>query len=332
LGTTMQRRDFIKAVAASAAGWPLAVAQAQQRARTVPVVGFLHPGLSDGSSITFAALKDGLREIGYIDGETIKIETRWGQGRPETLSSFARELIALKVNVLVAIGRPAVIAATEIAADVPIIGLDLESDPVGSGFVESLAKPGKNLTGLFLDAPNLCGKWLQLIGEVVPSLSRIAVLWDATTGTYQLDAIKDAAKALFANVAVIEFRDLAEVDPALDATFNQRRQALIQLTSPLINMLGKQIASASIKHDVPGISPFRSFPQSGGLMSYGPDLQHMFKRAAPYVSRILDGAKVSDLPIERPTKFEFVVNLKAARTLGVAVPPTILATADEVIE
>jgi len=328
----MRRRGVIKAVAASLSGWPSAVALAQKPALKVPVIGFLHPGLSDGSSVTFAAMKDGLRDIGYIDGETIKIEARWGQGRPEALSSFARELIGLKVDVLVAVGPPAIVAARGATAYVPIIALDLDSDPVASGFIESLARPGRNVTGIFLDAPALGGKWLQLIGEVVPRPSKIAVLWDSTSGRYQLDAIETVAKEMSVDVEIIEFHVMAEVEAALDATLRHGPQALVQLSSALVNMLGHQIVTASMKYNVPGISPFRSFPQSGGLMSYGPDLPHMFRRAAPYISKILNGAKASDLPIERPTKFEFVVNLKASKALGLDFPSKLLSTADDVIE
>jgi putative ABC transport system substrate-binding protein len=215
---------------------------------------------------------------------------------------------------------------------VPIIALDLESDPVASGFAQNIAKPGQNLTGLFLDAPTLCGKWLQLIDEVVPRVSRIAVLWDSTTGPYQLDAIKAAARAKSVEVAVIEFHELKGLDTTLDVALKDRPQALVQLGSPLTNMAADQIVGASRKYGIPGISEFRSFSQSGGLMSYGPDLRHMFRRAAPYVSRILGGTKAADLPIERPTKFELVINLKAAKALGLSIPTTLLATADEVIE
>jgi putative tryptophan/tyrosine transport system substrate-binding protein len=328
--TPMRRRDFIT-LAGGVAAWPLA-ARAEQRTRAVPVIGFLHPGLSDGSSVTYAALIDGLREIGYVDGETIKIEARWGQGKPETMPAFARELAALKVDVIVAIARPAIAAARAATTDIPIIALDLESDPVASGFAKNLAKPSGNLTGLFLDAPTLCGKWLQLIEEVVPRVSRVAVLWDSTTGPYQLDAIKAVAQAKSVDIDVIEFHELKELDRRLDEALKDQPQALIQLGSPLTNMAGEQIVSASRKHGVPGISQFRSFAQSGGLMSYGPDLRHMFRRAAPYISRILAGAKVADLPIERPTKFELVINTKAAKSLRLEIPSKLLFTADEVIE
>jgi putative ABC transport system substrate-binding protein len=327
----VKRRDFVTLIGGAAIAWPLA-AGAQQRAQRVPLIGFLHPGLSDGSSVTYAALIDGLREIGYVDGQTVKIEARWGQGKPDTMPPFARELVALKVEALIAVARPAIAAARAASHDVPIIALDLESDPVASGFAQNIAKPGQNLTGLFLDAPTLCGKWLQLIDEVVPRVSRIAVLWDSTTGPYQLDAIKAAARAKSVEVAVIEFHELKGLDTTLDVALKDRPQALVQLGSPLTNMAADQIVGASRKYGIPGISEFRSFSQSGGLMSYGPDLRHMFRRAAPYVSRILGGTKAADLPIERPTKYELVINLKAAKALGLSIPTTLLATADEVIE
>lgn len=322
----MRRRDFVTLVGGVAAAWPLA-ARAQQ-ARKVPVVGFLNPGFRSGVLTT---LIEGLRDIGYVDGETIKIEPRWAMGRPETLPGLAQELVRLKVDVLIAVARPSIEAARGATADLPIIAVDLESDPIESGFVASLARPGGNLTGLFLDLPTLCGKWLQLIGEAVPGIATIAVLWDSKTGSHQLDAMK-AAGRMSVDFTIVEFHDSVGLDAALNAGLKERPQALIQLGSPLINQLADRIADTLASYRVPSISPFRSFPQNGGLLSYGPDLADMYRQVAPYVSRILKGAKPSDLPIERPIKFEFVINLKTAKALGLTVPDKLLAIADEVIE
>src|SRR5215813_9156239 len=187
----MRRRDFIAVLAGSGMALP-AFAQAQQ-ARKVPVVGFLHPGFADTGSPALESLRQGLRDSGYIEGQTVRVEPRWASGRPEILPRLAQELVQLRVDVLVPTARPSIEAARAATTTVPIVANHLESDPVASGYVASLAHPGGNLTGLFLDAPTLCGKWLQQISDIIPAAKKIAVLWDSTTGTYQLEAIKTAA-------------------------------------------------------------------------------------------------------------------------------------------
>jgi putative ABC transport system substrate-binding protein len=326
----MRRRDFIKGIAGSATVWPLAT-RAQQ-ARKVPIVGFLHPGFADPGSPIFDALGQGLRDAGYIDGETVKIEARWARGKPEVLAQLTRELIQLHADVLVAAARPSIEAARAATTDLPIVANDLESDPVASGYVASLARPGGNLTGLFLDAPSLCGKWLQQINDIVPAVKKIAVLWDATTGTYQLDAIKAVASTASIDLVIMEFRDNAGLDSALESGLKQGPQAVIQLGSPLIRQAGTRTAEILSARRIPGISQFRTFPDGGGLMSYGPDLIYLYRRIGPIVGKILHGVRPADLPIERPSKFELVINLKAAKALGVKIPSSLLAGADEVIE
>ena len=324
----MRRREFITLLGGAAATWPLA-ASAEQK---VPIVGFLHPGFPDSGSPVFDALGQGLRDVGYVEGETVKIEARWARGKPEDLPQLTRELIQLHADVLVPTARPSIEAARAATTDLPIVANDLESDPVASGYVASLARPGGNLTGLFLDAPTLCGKWLQQISEIVPAVKKIAVLWDATTGTYQLDAIKAAATTASIDVLVMEFRDNAGLDTALEAGLKQGPQAVIQLGSPLIRQAGARTAEIQSAHHTPGVSQFRTFPDGGGLMSYGPDLINLYRRIGPIVGKILHGARPADLPIERPTKFEFVINLKTAKALGLSVPIGLLNAADEVIE
>src|SRR6516164_10485620 len=310
------RREFIFTLSGGAA-WPLGV-RAQQPA--MPVIGFLNPGFR---SNVWTALIGGLSDIGYVDGQTIKIEPRWALGRPEMLPGLAQELVRLKAEVVVAVGRPSIEAVRAATTDLPIVAVDLESDPVESGFVASLARPGGNLTGLFLDLPTLCGKWLQLIGEAVPGIATIAVLWDSKTGSHQLNAMKAAASRMSVDFIIVEFHDAVGLDAALNASLKERPQALIQLGSPLINQLANRIADTLASYRVPSISPFRSFAENGGLLSYGPDLANMYRRVAPYVSRVLNGAKPSDLPIERPIKFEFVINLKTAKALGITIPQTL---------
>lgn len=326
----MNRRKFTTLLAGAALARST-LGQAQQ-AQKIPVVGFLHPGFSDSGSPVFDALGQGLRDAGYVEGETIKIEARWARGKPDVLPQLTRELIELRADVLVPTARPSIEAARAATTELPIIANDLESDPVASGYVQSLAHPGGNLTGLFLDAPTLCGKWLQQMGDIIPNLKKIAVLWDSTTGIYQLEAIKAAASMASIDLVVMEFRDDAALEPALESGLKQRPQAVVQLGSPLIRQAGTRTGALLSARRIPGISQFRTFPDSGGLMSYGPDLIYLYRRIGPIVGRILHGARPADLPIERPTKFELVINLKAAKALGVAVPGSLLATADDVIE
>jgi putative ABC transport system substrate-binding protein len=325
----MRRRTFITGLAGTLAHSTLTQAQQVQEP---PTVGFLHPGFPDSGMTVFDALRDGLRDVGYVEGETIKVETRWARGRPEILLQLARELTELRVAVLVAAARPSVEAAMAATKQIPIIANDLESDPIASGYVASLAHPGGNLTGLFLDAPTLCSKWLQQIIEIVPNVKKIAVLWDTTTGTYQLEAMQAAAKAQSIDILVIEFRDSAGLETELDLGLKHGPQVVIQLGSPLVRQAGPRVAEILSSRRIPGISQFRSFPDGGGLMSYGPDLTYLYRRLGPYVFKILHGARPADLPIERPTKFELVVNVKAAQALGVTVPLSLLSSADEVIE
>ena len=199
----MNRRTFMILLAGAGITGP-ALGQPAQK---VPVIGFLHPGFPESGSVAFDALRDGLRSLGYVEGGSLKIEARWARGRPEMLPQLTQELIQLGVNVLVATARPSIEAARAATTDLPIVANDLESDPIASGYVASLAHPGGNLTGQFLDAPTLCSKWLQQIGDVVPNVTKIAVLWDVTTGTYQLDAIIAAAKTASIDHLVMEFRD-----------------------------------------------------------------------------------------------------------------------------
>ena len=327
----MNRRDTV--IALTALGFAPLAAYAQQ-ARKIPVIGFLHPGFPGvpGVEIPYKSLRDGLRALGYVDGESIKIEARWAQGKSEALPGLAQELLQQKVDVLVTVGPPSTMATKAATADLPIVALDLETDPVASGLVASLRRPGGNITGMFLNHAELAAKWLQLVKEIVPGARRIAVLRDANTGPYQIGAIAGAAKTMGVSLQVLEFRDAAGIQGALNAGLKDRPEALVQLGSPLINAAGKAIADFSVTHRLPAISPFRNFADNGGLLSYGPNISIMFGRVASYVFKILKGAKAGDLPIEQPTHFEFVVNLKTARALGIKLPQTVLVRADQVIE
>ena len=326
----MRRRDFISSLAGAAVGWPLG-ARAQQ-ARKLPVIGLLYPGFSTPGPGTVMEIMGGLRKAGYVDGETVRIEARYALGKPELIAGFAEELVRLKVDVLIAIARPGIEAAKAATRELPIVAFDLESDPVASGYIASYAAPGGNVTGVFLDAPGLTGKWLQQVREVVPDARRIAVLWDAGTGEYQLRALSAAAKAMSVDLQVLEFRSATEMESALVAGLKELPQALIQLGSPLIRELAKRLADISTEHRMPAISMFRNFPDSGGLMSYGPVLPVWFQIVGRYVTTILKGAKPADVPVDRPHYFEMVLNVKAATAMGLKFPVGLLAQADEVIE
>jgi putative tryptophan/tyrosine transport system substrate-binding protein len=323
----MNRRKLITLLAGAGITLPTLT-----EAQKVPVIGFLHPGFPEPGSPVFDGLREGLRDVGYVDGENIKVEARWARGRPEMLPQLAQELVQLRVDLLVATARPSIEAARAATTDLPIVANDLESDPIASGYVASLAHPGGNLTGLFLDAPELCSKWLQQIRDVVPNLMKIAVLWDATTGTYQLDAINAVAKTTSIDLLVMEFRDSGGLETALDLGLKEGPQAVIQLGSPVIRQLAPRVAQILSSRRIPGISQFRTFPDGGGLMSYGPDLIYLYRGVGPYVSKILHGTHPSDLPIQRPAKFDLVINLRAAKVLGLTIPGSLLAIADEVIE
>lgn len=304
------------------------VAHAQQGQR-LPVVGAL---ITDArNNISLAILVDGLRELGYVDGKNIILDVRSAGGRPETLPARAAELVQRHADILYATGPAAIIAARDATATIPIVALDLESDPVRAGWARSIARPGGNITGLFLDLGDLAGKWLQLLREAAPGTRRAGVVWDATTGPGQLTAATVAAQGLGIELHVMEVRNAEDLAPALEGGVSAGSRAIVLLSSPLISVGSPQIAEFTVKHRLPAISPFRRFANAGGLMSYGPDFDNFRRGAAGYVDRILKGAKAGDLPIERPTKYELVINSRSAKTLNLRLPQSLLLRADEVI-
>ena len=326
----MDRRTFIGGFAGGLLAWPLA-ATAQQPGKA-PIVGVLNTSAGP-RSLTVDTARQGLRDLGYIDGQTIMWEVRFAGGRSEAFPAFAADLVRRKVDVLLVSGPAAVRAATDATSTIPIVALDLESDPVSAGFARSFARPGGNMTGLFLDQPGLTGKWLELIGEAVPGARRIAALRDVSTGPWQLAAIKAAAEKLRIELVVLEIRSPEELNNAVEIGVKDRSRALVQLSSPLFDgQIAARIADLTAKHRLPAISMFRRFVDAGGLMSYGPNQVEYTKRLAVYLDQILKGAKPAELPIEQPKKFDLVVNLKTAKALGLAIPQTLLQRADEVIQ
>jgi putative ABC transport system substrate-binding protein len=328
----MDRRIFLGTLAAGLIAAPHGASAQPRAAQRVPIVGTLNPGREDLTFPSIATLRRGLRALGRIEGQNIRLEYRWANGKVDALPELAAELVRLNVDVLYTSGPQAMRAAVAASRTVPIVGDNLEDDPVADGLVASIGRPGGNLTGFFLNLPDLTAKWLQLIREVVPGARRVAVLWDATTNRSQLRALTTAARGATVELRVLEVRRSSEYAAVLKASLKERPQALLQLSSPLIRQSAPLIADFSVKNRLPAISMFRLFAESGGMMAYGPDLPAFFSRTASYVDRILKGANPGELPIEHPTTFELLINLKTARALGVKVPAALLQRADQVIE
>lgn len=322
----MRRREMITLLG-TAAAWQLA-ARAQQQTGKLPRIGSI---LTEPSELV-EALSQGLREAGYVDGQNIALDTRYHHGSLERVDEFARELVALKCGVIVAGSPYAIRAVLKETNTIPSVGIDLESDPVANGWVKSLARPGRNLTGLFLDIPELGGKQIELLKNVVPTLTRLDVLWDAVIGTLQFQAIETSARSSGVTLESFPIRTAEEINNAFERAAQRRVDGMMILTSPLIFNQRSQIADLALKARLPTINGFNLYPKAGGLMAYGPNFPSMFKRAASYVDRILSGANPGELPIERPTKFELVINLKTAKALDVQVPWQLQQLADEVIE
>jgi putative ABC transport system substrate-binding protein len=322
----MRRREFITLVGGGAAAWPLA-ARAQQLSK-LPRIGFLQRVRNEN----VVAFIQALRDAGYIDGQNAVIETRIFETTLDRVPDFAKELVDLKCDVILAASQYAFVAAMKATTTIPIVGIDLENDPVASGWVRSLARPGGNFTGLFLDLPELGGKQIELLKEVVPRLSTAGTLWDSAIGEAQFRATQTAAQAVGVTLHSLPIRGPDDFKDAFDRAAREQIDGVVILSSPLILERRSQIVEWAIKARLPTISLFTLFPSSGGLMAYGPSLPDMYRRAAMYVDRILKGAKAADLPIERPTRFTLVINVKTARAIGLEIPPIMLARADEVIE
>ncbi len=333
----MRRRQLVGFLGAAAAAWPLAAmplgAHAQQAGK-LPTIGFLGVDPSAWSPWT-AALAERLRELGWIDGRTVAIAYRWTEGRPERVAELAAELARLKVDVIVTYGT-AVPIVKQATADTPIV-FALSPDPVRGGLVASLARPGGNVTGLSIQATDLSGKRLELLREVSPSLRRLAVMVDVgiPQAVLEMGEIQAAARGLGLDIVPLEIRraeDIAPAFAALAAEGNEQTGALYVVTTALVDANRARIISAALGARLPTIFNIRSFVQSGALMSYGPSFPDLFRRAGDYVDKILRGAKAGDIPVEQPTKFELVINLKTAKALGLTFPELILSRADEVIE
>jgi len=314
-----------------------AVAAEAEEVAKVPRIGHLNTNLVANPRL-LEAFREGLRDLGYVEGRNLLIEYRDAEGKIERLPALAAELVALKVDVIVAAagGTVVALAAKQATRTLPIVFIAV-GDPVTSGLVTSLARPGGNVTGLSLLFPELVGKWLELLKQTVPGVSRVAVLWQpgAVPERSEKVILKEAevaARALGVRLQVVEARGPADVDRAFSDMIRARAGALTVPSTPMFFSERRRLVDLAAKNRLPTVFSFRQYVDAGGLMSYGPDLPDLFRRAATYVDKILKGAKPADLPVEQPTKCELVINLKTAKTLGLAIPQSVLSRADHVIK
>jgi putative tryptophan/tyrosine transport system substrate-binding protein len=329
----MRRREFMALLGGAAAGWPIA-ARAQQAER-VRRIGVLTPFAADDpeAQARVAAFVHGLQQLGWVDGRNLRIDIRSGGGDAERIRRDAAELVALAPDAILAAGGTTVGPLLQATRSVPIV-FTLTPDPVGAGFVDSLARPGGNATGFTNFEYGIGVKWLELLKEIAPSVTRAAVLRDPAipAGIGQFGAIQAVAPAFGIELRPVDVRDAGEIERALAAFARSSNDGLIVTSNALALLHRNLIITLAARHRLPVVYPFRVFVIAGGLVSYGPDTIDPHRRAASYVDRILKGEKPADLPVQAPTKFELAVNLKTAKSLGLDVPSTLLARADEVIE
>jgi putative tryptophan/tyrosine transport system substrate-binding protein len=325
----MKRREFITLLGGAAAAWPLA-GRAQQGKPAI--IGLLGSGTAAAQSELTAAFVRRLRELGWSDGRNLTIEYRWAEGRNERFAEIAAEFVRLKVDVIVTHNTLPPLAAKQATSVIPIV-FATAGDPVGTGIVESLARPGGNVTGLSSQHPDSAGKRLELLRELVPGLRRLAVLFEPGNpfSAVEFDGVSTAARTLGLELIPFEIRRAGEIAPAFES-IRSRAQAIYVFPNPVLFVNRIRINILAVGARLPTMHNVRESVEAGGLMSYGPSWPHMWSRAADLVDKILRGAKPGDIPVEQPTKFDFVINLTTAQALGLEVPPTLLARADEVIE
>ena len=325
----MRRREFIAFIGGAAAAWPLA-ARAQQP--KIPKLGFLYPGPSTVATTRIDAFLGGLRAAGYRVPEEVEFISRFANGDPTRLAPMAIELVDQNVDVIAAVSTPVALAVRAATTTIPIVAFDLETDPVATGMIASLARPGGNITGLFFDFPEFRTKLLELLKEVVPSLSKIAVIWDPNSGSAQLKSIEIAAEAIKVSLEKLEVRNAAEMKQAFDTAKRTDVDAAIILSSPFIGANAKLAAELTLSRRLPAVTLFSEFTRNGGLMSYGPNILDVYRHVGGIAAKVLQGSKPADLPVELTTNFELVVNLKTAKALGLTFPLPLLGRADQVIE
>ncbi len=329
----IQRRDFIKVIVGSTAAWPLPL-RAQQPERTRRIGVLMNLAADDPlAQARLTAFLQGLQELGWTDGGNARIDIRWGAADADRYRTYAAELVALAPDVLLAASGATMPALTQATRTVPIVFV-LVPDPVGSGFVATLARPGGNTTGFTQFEFGLSGKWLEVLKEIAPRVTRAAILRDPAdpAGIGQFGALQIAAPSFGIEVRPVDVRDPAEIERGITAFASVANGGLIVTGSAPAGTHRNLIIALADRHRLPAVYPYRHFPTSGGLISYGPDTIDPYRRAAGYVDRILKGEKAAELPVQSPTKYELVLNLETAKALGLEVPATLLARADEVIE
>jgi putative ABC transport system substrate-binding protein len=324
----MRRRDFIALIVGTGCAWPSAHAQQFRKWR----IGFLHPGQSALVSHRIVAFREGLGAPSLREAAEAEIVARIANEQIEKLPAMAVDLVGRGVQAICAVSPPAVRAARAATEAVPIVAMDLESDPVANGWAASLAHPGGNVTGVFLDLPGFNAKSLQLLRDAVPSLIKVGVFWHPVSGNLQLEAVRKAAAALNVTMAIFEVSGPADFAPAFQAAANSNCNGVLMLSAPLFGGNPQLLADLAIQNRLPAINIFPDFPQKGGLLGYGPELQNLFMQSGVLVRKILQGNAIADLPVERPTRFKLVANLVTARALDLTMPTSILLSADEVIE
>jgi putative ABC transport system substrate-binding protein len=326
----MRRRDFIRVLGGATAAWPLA-ARAQQMGN-VPTIGFLGPTAPGAWAEWTKAFVDRLAELGWIDGRTVRIVYRWAYGHPERFGELAAELVALKVDLILTSGT-ATRQTMEQTSQIPIV-FALASEPVATGMVASLSRPGGNVTGLSIEAPELAGKRLGLLRGVAPAVHRVAVLADVgyPASVLELGQIKDAITAAGLEFLPLGIKRAEEIEPALAGLKDRADAVYVCSADALINNNRDRINALALAAKLPTMYGAKQYVEAGGLIAYGPKIPVLFRRAAEIVDKVLKGTKAADIPVEQPTAFELLINLKTAKTLGLTVPPTLLALADEVIE
>lgn len=325
----MNKREALLALFALGAA-PLASAQPTGK---VWRIGVLRAAPDDaGFRQNFDPFRQALRDGGFVEGTHVTFEYRVRPGKPEEILALANELVRAKVDAILAIAPAGVSAAARATQSIPIVAVDLESDPVAQKLAVNLARPGGNVTGLFLDFPELSGKWLELLKEAMPRLTRAAVLFDPAIGPYLLRGAEAAGVVMRVQLVPVEVRDPVDLPLAFESVALQKAQAVLALSSPVFFSARKEIADLAVKHRLPAIMPFPIFADDGGLIAYGPHLTSMFRQAGGVMAKVLQGARPGEIPIERPTRFELVVNLRTARVLGINIPPAITVRADRLIE
>jgi len=325
----MRRREFIAFLGGALTGF-LRAARAEQA--KVPRIGFLYPGPQALVAVRLEAMLNGLRAAGYSAPAQVELVVRVAEGDPARIAPMLAEIIGQNVDVIFANGPAVLDAARSTTRSIPIVALDLETDPVGSGLIANLAHPGGNITGVFLDFPDFTAKWLELLKESNPKLSRVAVLWDPASGHTQKKAVEQAAGSLNIQLDVFEIRTPSDFDAAFASASRQGAGAVLMLSSPLIGANVQTLALLAVRHGLPAITLFPDFARAGGLLAYGPNLLDLYRQVGLMGGKVLQGTKPAELPIERPAKFELVLNLRTAKALGISIATSVLLRADEVIE